>query len=1111
MNITIDEPSEKGALLPFFRKSAHPLRLHRFSCSSGAATASCSRGFALLLTLGLLALITSVLVALTALATRETALQSQQMALKLARENARLALFEALAALQTQAGTDNAITARAQMLGDASSSTGGAAAHAQAWTGVWRADAESVAPVWLVSGEAEPTRALAEVEGVALVAARYAAGADAEFATPAWEAVRVPLVSLPGGGYAWWVGDEGVKVNVGAPKANRALAQAWLRQSFAEPELERLATLLPGPSVNTVLPQSQVAVVAASGGQERVIGRALAAAQEPDDAADAELRSRIFDIMALGQLAEHRPEAARGYRSDLFHEITFGSHGVMADPQTGLRADYSQAPERFPLGGAFALYADYAQAMEPLETLQSERRAFVPTQADLRRRYRMRAPAAATSSVATPAAGEVSAAIAPVLTDCYMVFNVHKVGDKDIGNLEPDDPNYPAAAQRNRVMIHAGLVVELWNPYTSALVPQDLLLEVEGLPEYVRMHPVGAATLQVPLAASLRNGAANSKSWWIELPFTDKEHPGKEPSWFPGRVYNWTGPNNYMSSSNSLSGMGASVGNFLHRDLNQSAWAQLTAVNYPASAPDFRVELPAPTSLTLRLWLKPQSPSQWASAPILAEIRDVRFERMPASAPLKAQTLVYQFGFRVRLEDPGAVSGGSMAAWNKAAVLRRADPRTTAYTGSALGVGSPTAANSYYIPSRNPQDYVQSTGKGFFGSNDYAELWNRQMGPSGLLQVEDAPLFELPRHALLRVADLRHLHLVGTRPYAIGNRWGAQVGGDVNRVFDLGFFSGVSAVGGVPLLFGGDALPNERLLSVVEYPHLQRAGANAAAFLLLHGAFNINTRSELAWRAVLAGALYGDFDYIYSDPRDGTFDHRRPTRSLRMGRAVARYAQSAAETFDTGDYRLSKFLGAGGLHDPAVEPPSGYFRRGLVGLEPEHLDLLARNVSRRIGERANAGLPPFRSFAQFLGPQRLESFRHPLENGAYMSVLEAAVYDTMMDTSLPLAKRLNRDATGQLIWWDTPSFVTGGDLWAQFAHYAAVRSDTFRVRAYGRSDNSVGALQAEAWCEALVQRVPQLHGQALRVEDATQVRFANDGFGRKFRVVSLRWLRKDEL
>lgn len=114
-------------------------------------------------------------------------------------------------------------------------------------------------------------------------------------------------------------------------------------------------------------------------------------------------------------------------------------------------------------------------------------------------------------------------------------------------------------------------------------------------------------------------------------------------------------------------------------------------------------------------------------------------------------------------------------------------------------------------------------------------------------------------------------------------------------------------------------------------------------------------------------------------------------------------------------------------------------------------------------------------------------------------------------------QRFNYDQDGKPIWWDTPAFINAGDLWAQFAHYAAVRSDTFRIRTYGRSASG----EAHAWCEALVQRLPEpfagshasgggsVSGGA--VSGAAQMQNPDPQFGRRFRLVSVRWLSAADL
>lgn len=105
-----------------------------------------------------------------------------------------------------------------------------------------------------------------------------------------------------------------------------------------------------------------------------------------------------------------------------------------------------------------------------------------------------------------------------------------------------------------------------------------------------------------------------------------------------------------------------------------------------------------------------------------------------------------------------------------------------------------------------------------------------------------------------------------------------------------------------------------------------------------------------------------------------------------------------------------------------------------------------------------------------------------------------------------------------------PGYVIQSDLLKPIANTLSVRDDTFRIRAYGESLNSEGKVVASAWCEAIVQRMPEYCDSAN--PDETPVReMGNDGafrdsgklsaenlrFGRRFVVESFRWLSKNEV
>jgi hypothetical protein len=105
------------------------------------------------------------------------------------------------------------------------------------------------------------------------------------------------------------------------------------------------------------------------------------------------------------------------------------------------------------------------------------------------------------------------------------------------------------------------------------------------------------------------------------------------------------------------------------------------------------------------------------------------------------------------------------------------------------------------------------------------------------------------------------------------------------------------------------------------------------------------------------------------------------------------------------------------------------------------------------------------------------------------------------------------------------------DLVQAFAPVMTVRSDTFVIRCYGETDNPKTLVtEGQAWGEAVVQRVPDFVDQNdttltnSGLGDATplsaiQVAAAGGNvdavnnlvFGRRFKIVSFRWLNETDL
>ena len=386
------------------------------------------------------------------------------------------------------------------------------------------------------------------------------------------------------------------------------------------------------------------------------------------------------------------------------------------------------------------------------------------------------------------------------------------------------------------------------------------------------------------------------------------------------------------------------------------------------------------------------------------------------------------------------------------------------------------------------------------------------MGSSGGQSYnEDVPIFELPRAPITSVGELQHFFLPGQRPFSIGNSWGAGVqvnGQDALGLFDQFFFSGLPAPLS-PTSTGVTLVPPNSLLRVVA--RNGATGAPVAAsdlqaltdgrsskYFLQSGAFNLNSVNPAAWAAVLRGVRFpapSSFTYLDSDPSTGTADDSATAFVQSNDAQFFRFSQSAQET-----YKAEPGNSGGAA---ATE----LFRQGMRTLPPAQITALAKTIADAISAHQTAS-GPFRSLAEFLGP---------IAGGP--SLLEQAIADANINATI-----------GEF----SSQWLTQGDIMTALAPVLFPRSDTFVIRTYGdvvnpaTSTTAAPVVEGRAWAEAVVQRFPDYFDPSDPPEtqpgdfatpsdpnDPTSTPSTahqlNQLYGRRFKIVSFRWLTRNDL
>ncbi|QTN33921.1 hypothetical protein HZ994_16905 [Akkermansiaceae bacterium] len=313
-----------------------------------------------------------------------------------------------------------------------------------------------------------------------------------------------------------------------------------------------------------------------------------------------------------------------------------------------------------------------------------------------------------------------------------------------------------------------------------------------------------------------------------------------------------------------------------------------------------------------------------------------------------------------------------------------------------------------------------------------------------------------------------------------------------SALFDQCFFSGLAEPGGpldrkatvreaiTGLFEGGVPLANPRFV-----PHRGASGVaeisdaltapdgylKTAAHLLIDSPLNVNSMRVDVWEAFLNSTFGGEVPQtkdgvlIATPGDDSAFSRHLPSNGGSLESANGPLEQDLAKW--NGHRRLSK----------------------------RQIRQLAEEIVLEIQERG-----PFQSIAEFVN-------RHP-GAGAHgkAGALQAALDRTdINELALSGATRVGDGTTAD----GAPGVISQADLLTAIAPVLTARGDTFRIRAYGEAGPANGR-KVKAWCEAVVQRVPDYVDSG---DDpwVAPTKAINTRFGRRYEIVSFRWLSEADI
>jgi hypothetical protein len=1048
-----------------------------------------SRGFALIVTLSLMVLLTIVAVGLLSLSSISLRSSGKEAAMATARANARMAMMLALGELQKHAGPDQRVTARKDLASGTDNPL---------YTGVWDSKTDPLAPNATLDKTAPLAWLVSNPTGTPTTSLVSAANGGIAVTVPLQE-LKSTAASAATGGYAYWVGDEGVKarINLDSPGYRTTATATDAAYAFAGAPRMAIEMMDVATTTNPLTTWTSSLYPYAAETTDKLITTGelpLYATAGSETAAQAAAKARFHDLTAYSASVLSNT-ADGGLRQDLTRILAAMNP---SDPSKGPLDTDRIAP--VPLGA------------QP-EGIKTYRR--LPDWGRLRAWWNNPIDAA-TGSLAPrvpnndptwniPDADTFNPVVAPIMIWCELGIEIYY---KDLG--------VGAGANRYRLGTQLFPRVALWNPYSVPFQaasyewrmesPYSSAVQISSVP----IPPATATNITTYSYATLKFNNA-SKPW----PPRALRFNLDVPQLAPGETKVLSLSDSATEFQDTLTtlteGNNSSNYTYLPEHFDTSVEPSLTDPNrayefvlLPTGNPDSNLD----TSVCL------QEPGGVALPKIFQTTLVYGLPRISSSP---------RFITTYRDAPQQLASRGHCARMTEFSAARWLPNNNILSSHQARHHNTDYSWQPHYMASKTLPINPMVAMKFDESRSGVAPLVLREprLSDSGyyqsIAQLQHAPLSDNANMPVFAVGNsLQNPRIRRNLTYtdAASNR-GTERLFDITyllnkALWDKYFFSTVPAA-----LADSDLakpLPNARLqpLATADAASLKRHDTVASELLLL-GGFNINSTSEQAWRAVLAAAQKLEFN-----PKSSI---RNQSKTLRSP--------------------FSRFLApVGGSVDIDSPANDNLSYQGYRELTDAQIAALAAAIVTEVKTRG-----PFRSLGDFVN-RRLVADTDAAAASGLKGALQAAIDSVDVNgaaiqkinaiapytetPSTPLSGTMG-DATryhdkqadvgwaagrispvsGRAVFG--PGYLTQADVLSRIGSAIAARSDSFVIRTYGEARNNTGSVNARAYCEAVVQRYPDYVDPSTAPEAIPAANSVNERFGRRFAIVSFRWLDPKEI